>query len=54
VSFYDTVPMLATLRRFATFPVARDAAVRLSLGVTDVESGTARYFDSKRELSHAH
>ncbi|MFL9909122.1 patatin-like phospholipase family protein [Paraburkholderia sp. RL17-337-BIB-A] len=49
VSFYDTTPMLATLQRFATFPVARDAAVRLSLGVTDVESGTIRYFDSKRE-----
>ncbi|KXU96152.1 hypothetical protein CR51_23520 [Caballeronia megalochromosomata] len=49
VSFYDTTPVLATLQRFATFPVGRDASVRLSLGVTDVESGTARYFDSKRE-----
>jgi NTE family protein len=54
VSLYDTVPMLAALQRFATFPVARDAAVRLSLGVTDVESGTVRYFDSNRGLSHAH
>lgn len=49
VSFYDTTPVLNTLQRFATFPVGRDAAVRLSLGVTDVESGTARYFDSQRE-----
>ncbi|WP_043284253.1 patatin-like phospholipase family protein [Paraburkholderia oxyphila] len=49
VSFYDTTPVLATLQRFATFPVAYDAAVRLSLGVTDVESGTVHYFDSQRE-----
>jgi NTE family protein len=49
VSFYDTTPVLATLKRFATFPVTRDAPVRLSVGVTDVESGTGHYFDSKRE-----
>ena len=49
VSFYDTTPVLATLQRFATFPVARGSAVRLSLGVTDVELGAARYFDSDRE-----
>jgi NTE family protein len=49
VSFYDTTPVLATLQQFATFPVAHDAAVRLSLGVTDVESGTIHYFDSKRD-----
>ncbi|OLL28162.1 hypothetical protein BTH42_28945 [Burkholderia sp. SRS-W-2-2016] len=53
VSFYDTSPMLATLQRFATFPVGRDAPVRLSVGVTDVETGLPHYFDSERDSIEA-
>lgn len=49
VSFYDTAPMLATLRRFAEFPIHGKAAVRLSLGATDIETGNIHYFDSTRD-----
>jgi NTE family protein len=51
VSFYDTTPMLATLQRFAEFPIHGNgkAAVRLSLGATDIETGNVHYFDSTHD-----
>jgi NTE family protein len=48
-SFYDTTPMLSTLRRFAEFPIHGKTAVRLSLGATDIETGNVHYFDSTRD-----
>ncbi len=46
VSFYDTSPMLETLRRFADFTLINDRAVRLSLGVTEITTGDLRFFDN--------
>ncbi|WP_158601738.1 patatin-like phospholipase family protein [Solilutibacter pythonis] len=47
-SFYDTTPLLATLERLVDFDrINGDADVRLTVGVTDVESGNFRYFDSR-------
>jgi NTE family protein len=48
-SFYDTTPMLSTLRRFAEFPISQKSTVRLSLGATDIETGDVHYFDSTRD-----
>jgi len=49
VSFYDTAPMLETLRRFADFSLINDRAVRLSLGATDIATGDLRFFDNHRQ-----
>ncbi len=43
-SFYDTTPLLATLERLVDFDrINDDRTVRLTVGVTDVESGNFRY-----------
>jgi len=49
VSFYDTTPMLLTLRRFADFALINDRSVRLSLGATNIATGELRFFDNHRE-----
>ena len=48
VSFYDTSPLLDTLRRFADFSLINNRAVRLSLGATDIATGELRFFDNNR------
>lgn len=50
VSFYDTTPLMSTLRRFAEFPIDRKTAVRLSLGATEIETGNIHYFDSTHDV----
>ena len=49
VSFYDTAPLVPTLRRFADFALINRRAVRLSLGVTDVATGAQHFFDNHRQ-----
>ncbi len=56
-SFYDTSPMLDTLRRFADFDLINAGPVRLTLGATDVETGQVVFFDSankKEPIGPAH
>jgi NTE family protein len=50
VSFYDTTPMLFTLRRFADFGLINSRAVRLSLGATNITSGNLEFFDNHRQM----
>lgn len=45
-SFYDTGPLLETLRKLVDFDLINSGKVRLTLGATDVESGEVVYFDS--------
>jgi NTE family protein len=45
-SFYDTSPLIETLRGLVDFDLINDGNVRLTLGATDVESGEVVYFDS--------
>ena len=45
-SFYDTAPLIETLRKLVDFDLINSGAVRLTLGATDVESGEVVYFDS--------
>jgi NTE family protein len=49
VSFYDTTPMLFTLRRFADFALINSRAIRLSLGATDLATGDLEFFDNRRQ-----
>ena len=49
VSFYDTTPMLFTLRRFADFSLINGRAIRLSLGATDIATGALEFFDNHRQ-----
>jgi NTE family protein len=49
VSFYDTTPMLFTLRRFADFSLINSRAIRLSLGATDIATGDLEFFDNHRQ-----
>ncbi len=49
VSFYDTSPLLLTLPRFADFGLINHKTTRLSLGVTEVETGRMVFFDSHRQ-----
>jgi NTE family protein len=49
VSFYDTSPMLFTLRRFADFSLINSRAIRLSLGATDITTGDLEFFDNYRQ-----
>jgi NTE family protein len=49
VSFYDTTPMLFTLRRFADFSLINSRQVRLSLGATDLATGNLEFFDNYRQ-----
>jgi NTE family protein len=46
MSFYDTTPLLPTLRRFADFSLINAGTVRLSLGATNVATGDLEFFDS--------
>lgn len=47
-SFYDTRALVATLERLVDFDrIHEDAATRLTVGATEVESGNFRYFDSR-------
>lgn len=50
VSFYDTTPMLFTLRRFADFSLINSRIVRLSLGATDLATGDIEFFDNQRQV----
>lgn len=50
VSFYDTTPMLFTLRRFADFSLINSRAVRLSLGATNIATGDMEFFDNHRQM----
>jgi NTE family protein len=45
-SFYDTSPMLETLRRLVDFDLVNAGPARLTLGATDVETGRPVFFDS--------
>jgi NTE family protein len=49
VSFYDTTPMLFTLRRFADFSLIDSRVVRLSLGATNIATGDLEFFDNHRQ-----
>jgi NTE family protein len=49
VSFYDTTPMLFTLRRFADFALVNSRSTRLSLGATNIATGDLEFFDSHRQ-----
>jgi NTE family protein len=49
VSFYDTTPMLSTLRRFADFSLINSRAIRLSLGATNIATGNLEFFDNHRQ-----
>jgi NTE family protein len=46
VSFYDTTPLLFTLRRFAGFGLINDKITRLSLGATNIATGKIEFFDN--------
>jgi NTE family protein len=46
VSFYDTAPMLCTLRRFADFALINSRAMRFTVGATDIASGDLTFFDN--------
>jgi NTE family protein len=48
VSFYDTTPLLATLRDLADFDLINSGAVRVSLGATNVETGNLEFFDTAK------
>jgi NTE family protein len=49
VSFYDTTPMLLTLRRFADFSLINSRSTRLSLGATNLSTGNLEFFDNQRQ-----
>ena len=49
VSFYDTSPLLLTLRRFADFALINRRGVRLSLGATNLATGNIEFFDNHRQ-----
>jgi NTE family protein len=49
VSFYDTSPMLFTLRQFADFSLINSRATRLSLGATNITTGRLKFFDNHRQ-----
>jgi NTE family protein len=49
VSFYDTTPLLLTLRQFADFALINRRAVRLSLGATNIATGALEFFDNHRQ-----
>jgi NTE family protein len=46
MSFYDTTPLLFTLRRFADFERINSRVVRLSLGATNIATGDLEFFDT--------
>jgi NTE family protein len=46
VSFYDTTPLLFTLRRFADFDLINEKITRISLGATNIATGKIEFFDN--------
>jgi NTE family protein len=48
-SFYDTVPLKATLERLVDFDRINRGGVRLSVGAANARTGNVRYFDSAIE-----
>lgn len=46
-SFYDTTPLMATLREYIDFDLLNSGAVRASFGVVNVRSGNFAYFDTQ-------
>jgi NTE family protein len=50
VSFYDTTPLLRMLPRFADFALINRGAMRFSLGATDLATGSAVFFDNRRQV----
>ncbi len=48
VSFYDTTPMLFSLKRFADFGLINKKITRLSLGATNIETGQLEFFDNTK------
>ena len=46
-AFYDTSPMLATLRRLCDFDLINSGKTRISLGATNVVTGELTYFDNR-------
>ena len=46
-SFYDTAPLYATLQRFVDFALLNQSvSTRLTMGATDIETGSLVFFDS--------
>jgi NTE family protein len=45
-SFYDTAPLLETLRTYVDFDLLNSGAVRASFGAVNVRTGNFAYFDS--------
>jgi len=45
-SFYDTAPLVATLRGLVDFDLINRGPTRLTLGATDIETGEVVYFDT--------
>ena len=48
-SFYDTTPLIATLRQYVDFALLNRGAVRASFGAVNVRTGNFAYFDSTRQ-----
>ncbi|MDB5485854.1 MAG: Patatin, partial [Tardiphaga sp.] len=49
LSIYDTEPLRETLTEMVDFDlINHDSGIRLSVGAVDIETGSQRYFDSKR------
>ena len=49
LSFYDTTPLLFTLRRFADFSLVNRRHIRLSLGATNLATGNLEFFDNHHQ-----
>ena len=48
-SFYDTVPLRATLERLVDFDRLNNGEVRLSIGAVNVETGNMTWFDTANQ-----
>jgi len=54
-SFYDTAPLRSTLERLVDFETVNSGKVRLSLGTTQVRTGSMVFFDNtRRKLAPEH
>ncbi|MFZ0928279.1 MAG: patatin-like phospholipase family protein [Syntrophobacteraceae bacterium] len=56
-SFYDTAPLRSTLELFVDFDIINSKKVRLSLGTTQVRTGSMKFFDNtctKKGLTAEH
>lgn len=49
-SFYDTTPLLQTLRDYVDFDLLNRGDVRVSLGAVNVRTGNFAYFDSRETV----